>query len=693
MKNKPAKILSALMIAAMLLGLATALQIVHAAGTGGIPQPDAYIVVNPAVSSFPPPSMTIGSTFDVNVSLVNITNVGGVEFTLDWNSSLLNCTHITEVLYHTWTPSGDWSNIWSLELSYNNSGGYALYSQAWLSLTEAEADGSGPGNVTTTNFPATNGECACATFTFEVIQLPTLAIPTLSCLFSLSGVEIATFSSSPLPIIDNSIKPPTGPIGNDPINGTYSITWTAPSIYPYFSVDSFTATSLNQIFNVSVYVNNLDQGWEAVGFQFTLEFNSSLLSLVSVSLGPWLTPFGASGNDQGVLPLIPASGFDPSTGLDTQEVAGLVLPDTHGVWWAPFPSAPNPNTVPFAEFEFNVTMQGVFPTTLTSPLDFYDCVIGNWLAQPVATSAPVNGIVTIMPSIVGRVIDIYTQWPAPYGGQGLDQPSDMFWPQKSVQLFANVTYNGYAEQQKEVAFQIIAPNSVNNDNETWAVLYATTNASGIATVTFTLPWPCNDPQQWFGVWTVIGTVDIACTIVNDTLWFHYDYLTEIFKQTTDMTSYTHEDIITVTIDYGTYLQETDATYYDPLTGTDFALSNVTVVVTGLDNLLVPFTFIGAAIPLETAYTQYGNGSILEANFGGAPELWTSLPLPFSNYINYTVTLTIAIPKYAAAGEAELECAILNTWPSLGGTVISGYYDALTNTWLPYCPTYIDILAS
>jgi hypothetical protein len=200
------------------------------------------------------------------------------------------------------------------------------------------------------------------------------------------------------------------------------------------------------------------------------------------------------------------------------------------------------------------------------------------------------------------------------------------------------------------------------------------------------------------VWTVIGTVDIACTIVNDTLWFHYDYLAEIFKQTTDMPSYSHGNTITVTIDYGTYLQETDANYFDEMTNSFMALSNVTVVVTALDNLEVPFSFIGAQLPLETTTiypAQYGNASTV-IGFGGAPSSTTTPGWGdqlFSNYINFTVTLTIYIPKFAAAGEAQVQCAILNTWPSFGGTVVSGYYDPTTGTWLPYCPTTFDILAS
>ena len=42
-----------------------------------------------------------GTTFDVNVTIANVTNVGGAQFRLEWNSSLLNCTSIKEVFFHT----------------------------------------------------------------------------------------------------------------------------------------------------------------------------------------------------------------------------------------------------------------------------------------------------------------------------------------------------------------------------------------------------------------------------------------------------------------------------------------------------------------------------------------------------------------------------------------------------------------
>lgn len=654
MKNNLAKMLSALMIATFLLGFAAVLPTFAA----GNPEPNAYIIVDPALSQFGPPhgpAVVVGSQFNISVSLINITGVGGIEWHLKWDPTLLNCTAITEILFHTWTPSADWGNINSLQLKYNNTAGTADYAQAWTSLPIAEGDGSAPGNVTVANFPP-NGEAPTANMTMKILKLPTMAEVNLTCDFAFTSVKIGD-------TVGGKIIDTPSSTGNAPIKGTYVVWWSAPAILPFYTVSSFTATSVNQIFTISVYVNNLDPSWEAVGFEFTLNWNNSLIHFVSWTNGSWLPPYAVA-PDQGILSLL-------NNGTGFAQIGQVILPDVNGTWHAPFPSAPNPNASPLAVITFKAILQGVFPTVLSCALALSNLKIANWLAQPISQGPSVDGLYVMEPSITGREIDVYTGWPYPYGGQGLGQPSDMYWPQKAVSLFANVTYNGWPEQQKDVAFQIMDPTGT-----TWAIVYARTDVNGIAEVDFRLPWPCDDPEQYFGVWTIVGSVDIACTIVNDTVQFHYDYLARIFKQTTDYGSYNHTDYVNVTVNYGTYLQNTNATYLDELTNSTMALQNVTIVVTALDEVGVPFAFEYIQVP-----------------FGGAPRslIGTNLTV-FTNYINFTVTLTLYIPKYAVAGKAEIDCAVLNNWPFFGGTVQSGYYDPITMTWMPYDPTYINILA-
>jgi len=45
-------------------------------------------------------------------------------------------------------------------------------------------------------------------------------------------------------------------------------------------------------------------------------------------------------------------------------------------------------------------------------------------------------------------------------------------------------------------------------------------------------------------------------------------------------------------------------------------------------------------------------------------------------------------KFARAGVGEVDVAILNNWPYLGGTVQSGFFDG--TQWLGYAPVAISI---
>jgi hypothetical protein len=103
---------------------------------------------------------------------------------------------------------------------------------------------------------------------------------------------------------------------------------------------------------------------------------------------------------------------------------------------------------------------------------------------------------------------------------------------------------------------------------------------------------------------------------------------------------------------------------------------VTVVVTAFDEVRVPYGLINAQIPFTTPISANSTTQ----PFGGTGWCY---------YTNFTVTLTIYIPKFAVAGNSEIDCAVLSNWPYYGGTVISGYQVDATH-WLPYDPTFIII---
>jgi hypothetical protein len=109
----------------------------------------------------------------------------------------------------------------------------------------------------------------------------------------------------------------------------------------------------------------------------------------------------------------------------------------------------------------------------------------------------------------GPRIDVFSQ----KGGVGLGVPCDVYYLMERMVLCANATYNEWPEVQEDVTFQVVDSKGV-----TCAILFARTDEFGIAMVNFTLPYT---DEECFGNWTILGSVQIAGSSVNDTLPFEY----------------------------------------------------------------------------------------------------------------------------------------------------------------------------
>jgi len=126
-----------------------------------------------------------------------------------------------------------------------------------------------------------------------------------------------------------------------------------------------------------------------------------------------------------------------------------------------------------------------------------------------------------------RMIDLFTQ-KKPYDGKGLNQSSDAFAPQEEVIFYAYLTYRDVPVANKIVAFEIHGPaNPINNITVIQTTL---TNASGIATINFRIPWPIEDPRTViFGTWKARASADVAEVRVEDTLTFEVGWIVEILS--------------------------------------------------------------------------------------------------------------------------------------------------------------------
>jgi len=163
------------------------------------------------------------------------------------------------------------------------------------------------------------------------------------------------------------------------------------------------------------------------------------------------------------------------------------------------------------------------------------------------------------------VIDVYVQYPSPYGGQGLNKPADMFEPQKTVRVWALVHWRSSPVQSKLVTFLILSPHGDHDFSRS-----AETDSNGIAYIEFGLPWPCVDPEnEVFGIWTIIAKVDIRCTIYEDQVYFKHWWLFEITNVVPKKTLFEKGEWAGFDIYYRTYRMQPvwilkEITVYDDL---------------------------------------------------------------------------------------------------------------------------------
>jgi hypothetical protein len=391
---------------------------------------------------------------------------------------------------------------------------------------------------------------------------------------------------------------------------------------------------LNSNFDVNILLMgvghvDLDPEWDVAGFDFKLTYNATLIEPQSITIDPsgWFAAFWPNG----IFTVVQSSN------------------DTSGLAWIVFLGVPGDmgvHTPPAGQGTIaRVTFKAVYeqvPPPFTGPtcaLNIVDSTIAGfphpersyapWYSQE--TSVPIDHMVENgvyhAPVLFSTGIDIY-QYLGIGWGEGINMPTDLLWPQKGMTVYAKVQYNMWPEQQKDVAFELVDPHG-----NVWAMFSNRTDSNGLTQIFFRLPWPCDDPEYYFGVWTVYATVDIACHVYNDTMQFKYNYRVTIFKTTLDKVEYAHTEYIQETIYYGTLaIHPFDVLF--TATATD---------VTG-----VPFAF-------SAVWQTVGDQNI------------------WCNWQNGTVTLPLYIPKFARAGyPANVWAEVLGNWPNNGG---EAYFNA------------------
>lgn len=170
----------------------------------------------------------VGTTFQVNVTVANITGLIGAEVHLSWNATLLNCTSFQENIFHAVTPTDSWSNINPYVLKFNKTAGTADYAVTYLDIAGAISTGYAPINVTTTTNPP-EGKLAVAVLNFTVASVPP-ANTYYDCNFTLTNVIMGDAQADQIPTVSvdgyyRIYGPPETVTSSVLLNGTsYNVT-------------------------------------------------------------------------------------------------------------------------------------------------------------------------------------------------------------------------------------------------------------------------------------------------------------------------------------------------------------------------------------------------------------------------------------------------------------------------------------
>jgi hypothetical protein len=562
----------------------------------------------------------VGDTFLIDVIVNNAPDLFSWQIAVNWDPNLLEFSNIVK------PPDMVFAGKTIVEAIDTSVPGKVVYGQALMS----------PPGVDVTRGKLVQIE-------LKIIKGVSILEPKVECDIFFSGIGTDTFmlNSAGLDIPIDSVT-----------NAHYIYQWVAPALKPrfYLSPSTIKPAKKGDVFAVDVMIADVDPAWEIIAVQFSIMWNTTLIEPAApyYSNGTFFEAFQYTPG--GVLYAADINTHarpPPMTPIPEDynytTIGILLLPDpaTNYTYHEPFPSGSGK----LATLYFRAIYETIAPKELWTKIEFityyypdgssqdmlvlnkYGMDIGYSRADPANYRCPVKTL--------GLAIDVYTQYPYPYGGQGPNAVSDMFGPQQQVELYALVTYNDYPVQQKLVAFEIRHTGAT----QTYDIIReATTDADGIANISFRIPWPCVDPaSEIFGEWDVIATVEVAEMKKNDTLkfwvWWPVEVLSIESKYTTYNQTKTGTDM-TFELTYGTYRMQ-------PI--------NVTLAVTVYDELGF---FIGSYYYTVTVgwgdYDHFGEMKVY------GPD-----------------QITIHIPSNAVVGKCTVYANAYDKLPWYGGT--------------PYCP--------
>ena len=201
--------------------------------------PISVVYVNPQLINLTAPAL--GTEFAIDVDIANVTMMDGFEFTLEWDSTLLDLT-----FYNAYTPP-PWIG---LDLSIIETQTATSYSLAMTPIG--------------TGTPTFTGDTTFASLTFQVVSDPIYPIQEkVTCSLALKDVEIADATATP--------------ISHIAYDGNYSCYSTIPNLI--LMPEHSEAHKVPTEFAVNVTVTNVVN---LHSFEFNLTYNQTLLNVIEV---------------------------------------------------------------------------------------------------------------------------------------------------------------------------------------------------------------------------------------------------------------------------------------------------------------------------------------------------------------------------------------------------------------------------
>jgi len=297
------------------------------------------------------PEPAVGEQFTVDIILENVADLYGWEAKLFWDSSLLNCTAEE---YPILPESLNWESPNSLllgpgiEQDFNATHGRWYHGLSALPMAPP--------------FPESfTGTIKLVTLTFEVIYQPPL---NGSCVLDLVDTKV---SNSDAVAIDH-----------EDVDGLYEILSPSapPTLEPTLEIKPESVNALiDTVFDVEVAISNVEAAAMLVGVEFKLRYNTTMLSVVNVTEGPFMqNPAWALNGTDLVGPFIE----------ENYMVFGiLLLPQMDGEYTA-FPEGNGS----LATITFNATVAG------GCALELFDTKLSNPVPEPISHTAS-DGFVTV----------------------------------------------------------------------------------------------------------------------------------------------------------------------------------------------------------------------------------------------------------------------------------------------------------